>query len=208
MGTAPAATLWFLAPGLAHLLGNALFTVQGRARLLTGATEAQLADDCRAIQDGVDRAHAGLDLLRWLLGEGRPFAVPIDEVLGTFVDVARVPLRDQGAQLELDDERQPLAATVDPTSACQLLTAMCRTLVEGVGPGAPHARIRIDRHMVGAAVQLIARRIETAGARVHDPSHVDRSLRTELLQVGVAWADDGTALVAALPTEKATLKTP
>jgi hypothetical protein len=135
-----AETLWYLAPGLAHQLGNAVFTLQGRARLLAAGDSSRVEEDSRAILDGVDRAHATLDLLRWLLGEGRPGPAPAGHVLQAIADVARVPLRDRGIALELHcDAEDAAAAVVEPTALCVLATAACRALAALVPPTAEAA---------------------------------------------------------------------
>lgn len=135
------ATLWWLAPGLAHQLGNALFTLQGRARLLAMAEPGRLADDSRAIQEGVERAGASMHLLRWLIEDGRSQAVPVAHVMQHYAEAARVPLRDHGVVLEIEGFAEAPSATIDPGPFCRLLTAALRELCASAA-GA-HGTVRI-----------------------------------------------------------------
>ncbi len=132
-----ALNLWFLAPGIAHLLGNALFTAQGRARLLaTGveegtSTTAQVAEDARAVLDGTGRAFLGLSVLRGLLGEGKTTAVPCGSALHDLADIARVPLRDHAMELDLHVEPGCEDELVDAPELFTVLTTAFRLLAGG-----------------------------------------------------------------------------
>ncbi|MEQ1631456.1 MAG: hypothetical protein ABL997_03725 [Planctomycetota bacterium] len=156
-----AQNLWFLAPGLSHLLGNALFTVQGRARLLAMATAdgssdpEQVGEDVRAVLDGSARAMVSLSVLRWLLGEGKPSAAACGVVVRELVDVARVPLRDHAMSLELTFVDCREQDEVDPNDLAYAWTSVLRLLC-----GLPHGEpLRIDVQVRGSeqAVRLDVR---------------------------------------------------
>lgn len=144
-----AQNLWFLAPGLSHLLGNALFTVQGRARLLAmatsdGATDpAQLGDDVHAILEGSARAMVSLSVLRWLLGEGKPVSAACGVVVRELAEVARVPLRDHAMSLELTFVDGREQDEVDPNDLAYAFPSVLRLLC-----GLPHGEpLCIDVHV-------------------------------------------------------------
>lgn len=184
-----AAALWWLAPGLAHQLGNALFTLQGRARLLAMAEPGRLADDSRAIQEGVERAGASMHLLRWLIEDGRAQAVPVAHVLHLYADAARVPLRDHGAALELEGLAEAAPASVDPGSICRLLTAALREF--GAAAGGSHGTVRIALKVDGE-VRLGLDYVPAAGAPPfpRDADGLLERLRAEL-QAAQAHAEKG-----------------
>src|SRR5262245_53121156 len=192
-------TLWYLAPGIVHQLGNALFTLHGRARLLAGAEPGRIADDVRAMLDGVERANTGLNVLRWLCEEGRPAAVPIAQVAQAFVDVARVPLRDRGLTLELAEvPREP--APVEPGAICRLLTAGCRAVVANL-PGQPGGRLALSCTAVGTEIRF-SFGLQAAGVPLPlDQGHAADAIRADLAQAQ-ARAEagaDGEVLVLFAP---------
>jgi hypothetical protein len=200
-------TLWFLAPGLAHLLGNALFTLHGRARLLAGALEhdaiaPQVSGDLRAIEDGAARAQAALHLLRWLIDEGGPGPVPVATVLHTLVEVARVPLRDRGLSLELAAETEPGPAHVEPASFCRWIGAMCRVLAGSVH-GTPQARLALSWAAESGSVRVSCRLEAEPGAPPvpREAGLLAEALRAAFPTAAVRWesADGGGTLVAIVP---------
>lgn len=205
----PAQTLWYLAPGLAHQLGNALFTLQGRARLLASAEPLQVGEDCRAIQDGVERAQAGLNMLRWLLDETRSSPVPIASLLHSLVEVARVPLRDRGLVLELDEAADTPPALVDPGPVCQLVSAACRVLAANL-PGMPQGRMAIGFRVAGGEIRLSFHLRPSTGALPfpRDPAHAAEALHAELAAARAHWegGGDDEALALLLPIAKATFR--
>lgn len=146
-----AANLLFVAPGIAHLLGNALFTVQGRARLLSmAASDAespreQLEADAEAVLDGATRSLGALASLRWLLGEHRQ-PEPLSLALRELVEIMRVPLRDHGGRVEVSGETG-IDEPVDPCDLAHSLLSALRRICEG-------------RHADGFTVELSVRRID------------------------------------------------
>lgn len=203
---APAA-LWYLAPGLVHLLGNALFTVHGRVRLLTVGDPAQLADDCRAIADGVDRAHEALALLRWLVEDSRQTPVALDVVLRAVCDVARVPLRDHGLALELEAVPAMAALPVDPGPTCRLVVAVLRLLGTEHSGGAA-GQVRLTATAVGSEVLLRFAATAGHGAPLpRDPMTAGEALRSELL-ASAARQQPGPDLWFAFPALQPTLRAP
>ncbi len=205
----PAATLWYLAPGLAHQLGNALFTLQGRARLLAAADPARVADDCRAIQEGVDRASAGLNLLRWLLEEHRPAPVPIGVLLHSLAEVVRVPLRDRGIGFEIHATAEAVAPPVDPGPVCQLLTTACRLLAAHL-PGMPPGRMALAWTPIGGELRLQFRLQPATGesAFPRDPARTGEALQAELAAAQARWdaGGDDDALVLFVPIARPTFR--
>lgn len=207
----PSQTLWFLAPGLAHLLGNALFTVQGRLRLVATATPEDLPTDLRAMHDGVDRVQAGLQLLRWLLDEGGSAPAEAGTVLRTLVEVARVPLRDRGIGLSLEVVEGGEPALVDPVALCRIVTAACRAQANTVH-GTPHASMQLawrgsaERGEVRVGCSLLPG--EAGPSLAREAALCADALRAELPELAVRWesADQGATLVAVVPLVKATFR--
>ena len=148
----PAAeSLWFLSPGLSHLLGNAVFAIQGRAQLLAADPSAAgagpgldaagsassvggVAADAEAILAGVERARGALSVMRWLRDEVDEGEVAdAHAVLAAVGEVARLPLRDRGYRLTWA-EGGGVPLWVPPGAFCRLVVAACRSLTEPVGP--------------------------------------------------------------------------
>jgi hypothetical protein len=127
--------LWFLMPGVSHQLGNALFTVHGRARLLTSDAE-QLVQDQAAILDGSQRAQDALAVVRWLVGEARDEVVAVGAALSAIADCLRVPLRDRAFRLEVQPA-QGTNANVGVAAADFALrfVSVVRLLCEDAAPG-------------------------------------------------------------------------
>ncbi len=158
MNNARAQNLLFAAPGIAHLLGNALFTVQGRARLLSmslldvEATREQLDGDAQAVLDGATRSLGSLAVLRWALAENRT-PTALGHVLSELADVVRVPLRDHGAALRIlpgdgaDEE-------VDPADAVLCLLSALRRVAEGAHRSAFTVELAVQRIDGAPAVAL------------------------------------------------------
>lgn len=207
MEHSPSAMLWWLAPGLAHQLGNALFTLQGRARLLALGEPGRLADDSRAIQEGVERAGATLHLLRWLLDDGRTVATPVVEVLQIYAEAARVSLRDHGIALEVAADGEPTVALVDPGAVCRLVTATLREFAALVG--GTHGTLRI-RLQVQGEVHLGFDFVPAAGSPAvpRDAELLLDRLRTDLAstQARGEKGADGEILTLCLPIARATFR--
>lgn len=150
-----AQNLLFAAPGIAHLLGNALFTVQGRARLLsmslldTEATREQLDGDAQAVLEGATRSLGSLAVLRWTLAESRTPAA-LGHVLAELASVVRVPLRDHGASLRIE-QGDGAEEEVDPADTVACLLSALRRVAEGA-------------HRSSFTVELAVQRIDGAPA--------------------------------------------
>jgi hypothetical protein len=146
-----AANLLFVAPGIAHLLGNALFTVQGRARLLSMAAadaespREQIEADAEAVLDGATRSLGALASLRWLLGEHRQ-PEPLSAALTELVEILRVPVRDHGGRVEISGD----TGIEDPVDPCDLAHSILSAL----------RRICEGRHADSFTVELSVRRID------------------------------------------------
>jgi hypothetical protein len=148
-------------------------------------------------------------VLRWLLDEGRPSAVPVAQLAHAFVDVARVPLRDRGLTLELAEvPREP--APVEPGPICRLLTAGCRAVVANL-PGQPGGRLALNCAAVGTEVRF-AFLLQAAGAAPPlDQGHAADAIRADLAhaQARAEAGGDDEALVLFAPMARgATFRTP
>jgi hypothetical protein len=186
-----AANLLFAAPGIAHALGNSLFTVHGRARLLSmsaGDPETprdQIDGDAAAVLDGATKALGSLSVLRWIVGEARN-PTPLTAVLRELIDVARVPLRDHGAAMAFAADEN-VDAEVDPFEACHALLSAMRRVCEG-----PHAEaftldFRIEAQ--DSAASLTLRCVEPGRAATHGRplGLVLDALHAEGILAGAAW---------------------
>lgn len=127
-------SLLLLAPGLLHHLGNALFAAHGRAQLLgTGDLQADRAAICEAL----DRAGAGLHVLRWTLGDESLGAVGVWQVLSRLQEALRVSLREHGLRLELRGEAVAASGTAPAAALVRSVLATVRELLHGA-PGGLH----------------------------------------------------------------------
>jgi hypothetical protein len=174
-------SLWFLAPGLAHQLGNALFTLHGRAQLLPPAGTARRADDRQAILEAVERARGCLHVLRWLLDEA-PEPVPAGEVLEGIGSLLRVPLRDRGLAFELALEGGAALGAVEPGPLSRLVVAACRRLATLAVPG-PQGALRLGARPDAPGWVWIAFALASAPGSLPfpvDPEHLAEPLRAEL----------------------------
>lgn len=144
MGTVPdrsaADSLLFLAPGLAHHLGNALFSAHGRTVLLASGG-GDTAVDRSAILGQLEFAQRDLQVLRWLCGDPSPASV--GRLLASLQELLRVPLRDRGLALHV---RGPAAcfAAASGQGLCRLLLAAIRQLAALAVPGPPGAQIDLE----------------------------------------------------------------
>jgi hypothetical protein len=162
--SARAANLLFAGPGLAHLLGNALFAVQGRCRLLTMAEGPQVAADADAILTGSERAMSGLLVLRWLLAEGVPCAHDAAAALHDLEHVLRIPLRDMGCRLEMRLHADSAALVADPAAMAFALTACMRTVTDQPHRGHEiHLEVALLVQPGSAGLELTARGGEGQG---------------------------------------------
>lgn len=116
--------LQFLAPGLVHTLGNALFRAQGRVQLLQARDAGGLQREQREIQDALDRLGQGLQILRWLSGEPGGAPVQAGILLQRLAECLRVTLREHGLLLEcLHSARQSPVAVHGGTFYRSVVTA-------------------------------------------------------------------------------------
>jgi hypothetical protein len=130
--TATAHDLAFLTPGLVHQFGNLLFTIQGHA--LHGAP-IELARARTAIGGACERGGASLRLVRHLLGGGPPergAAAPAVVQLG---ELLRIPVRDSGHVLEIDETHADAAVQVDLAWFSALVVGAVRSLLHAAPAG-------------------------------------------------------------------------
>ena len=110
MHTATAHDLAFLTPGLVHQFGNLLFTIQGHA--MHGApTELERAR--AAIGGACERGGTSLRLVRHLLGGGPPERGAAAAAIVQLGELLRIPVRESGHVLEIDETRADTAVHVD-----------------------------------------------------------------------------------------------
>lgn len=127
--------LEFLAPGIVHALGNSLFAIRGAAHVL-GAADVPNPDTGKIVADAVEDGVETLDALRFLT-ESRPATrQPALTVLRALVNVLRVPLRERGLGIRMDEASVPGTVKPDPStvarSVCECVDAMSRDLPEGL----------------------------------------------------------------------------
>jgi hypothetical protein len=181
--------LWFAAPGLAHQLGNALFTLLGRARLLPAAGEPLRPDDRQAVLEGAERARSCLCVLRWLLDDDALDAAgsqPAAAVLAQVAEVLRVPLRDRGLTLELLPDVADCKDSVAAGPVARLLVAVCARLSALAVPG-PGGTLRIGLQQPGAgSADFVFTMLPTPGGLPFpvDPGLVVEPLLAEVQQAG------------------------
>lgn len=206
-----AGALWYLAPGLLHQLGNALFTVHGRARLLADGLGADdgAGTDARAIVDGAARAQQTLAVLRWLCGEAGPEPQPVAAVLPALADTLRVPLRDRGIELRHDASTDPKQLAVVPTPFCRLVIAACQAMSQSAS-ASPAGALVLQADADGAHVLLSLSLVQAPGALPFPLEHtrLQELLRAEL-EAAAARVDDSAprqTLRFRVPGGRVTLK--
>lgn len=126
-------SLFLLAPGLLHYLGNALFAGLGRVQLLGAGSD--LAADRSAIHDALDRASGGLHVLRWVLGDESQGPQALWTVLQRLQETLRVSLREHGLRIELQGEAEAGTGTVPAAATTRALLAVVRELVQHASAG-------------------------------------------------------------------------
>lgn len=158
MSTVDAAALAFLAPGLLHRFGNTLFAVQGRARLLAFTLDGEpvpvevLAEDARSLVADADAALHALAVLRWLCAEDPEEIASLRSVVEDVLEVARVPLRDLGAAVVVEDAEAMGAHFVAATMVAGPLTAALHWVAgRATSSGAP---IAVAARRSGDALEL------------------------------------------------------
>ncbi|MCA8948819.1 MAG: hypothetical protein KDE27_04910 [Planctomycetes bacterium] len=145
-------TVAFVAPGLVHRLGNAIFTVQGHAQL----PDRPIPRD--TVLAAANRGGRALAVARTLLGS--TFEPPADplELLEVLVDLTRIPFREAGHTLELT--RGAAARTVDPGTFCPAIVEALRAFHEVL----PRGQKGVLRIAVAADAGDLAVRIGYAAA--------------------------------------------
>ncbi|MBK8100483.1 MAG: hypothetical protein IPK26_25580 [Planctomycetes bacterium] len=119
--------LWFLAPGLMHHLGNAVFAARGQLQLAALDTE-RAAPALQALL----RAQTALGIVRHLLpGGGGPVA--LGACVHGLAEMLRVPLRDLGLRLVTADV--PAGAVVDAAALLPAILGAVRGLANAVPQG-------------------------------------------------------------------------
>ncbi len=154
-GSAIGEDLAFLAPGILHQLGNALFRVQGHAQLLPAA-DLDVQRERMAILEAVDRASHTVQLCHWLVGDGATAPVAASGLLVQVAECLRVPLRERGLRLEMDPVATPQPLAVDGALFVRGLLLALRQVVTGAVPGCG-GRIRLGLPAApapGVAVRL------------------------------------------------------
>lgn len=175
MSAADSTALAFLAPGLLHRFGNTLLAVQGRARLLAFTLEGEavpaevIAEDARALVGDADAALRALGVLRWLCGEDSEEVASLRTVVEDVVDVARVPLRDLGATVLVDEAESMGTHFVSAVAVAGPLTVALRWAASrasaGCTPIVVAARRSVDALELRVAAPSAASTAAADGAR-------------------------------------------
>ncbi|MCY2956888.1 MAG: hypothetical protein NT107_07635 [Planctomycetota bacterium] len=183
MNDAKKDSLWDLAPGVVHHLGNVLFTLQGRAVLLPASRERD------SLLEGATRAQHTLQALRWMLGEGLEQPVATGEVVQRLVELLRVGYRENGISLLCTEAHATSAC--DPILMTRLLTTLCRTASAGVGGG---GKIHLDC-VDDAGELLLLLRVEGLAATLRFPLSAERlreQMQAELASLRANLTVDAT----------------
>lgn len=208
-----AANLLFVAPGIAHLLGNALFTVQGRARLLSMAAadaeapREQIEADAEAVLEGATRSLGALAALRWLLGESRQPA-PLQLAFQELAEVLRVPLRDHGGTLRIVTD-EGLDDEIEPCDLAQALMSAVRRICEGRHADAFTIEATVRRVDGGATLTLRSLDEARKSTQGRPLGLVLDALLAEAPGPGASWRAGGgpDLLVLALTAAQPNLRT-
>ncbi len=148
-------TLGFVAPGLAHQLGNALFAVQGHAALLR-SQEPEFLRERNGMLAAIERAEQALQVLQFLLGlEGRGPQQP-GILLHRLAEMLRVSLREASLGLELGHGSRETPRPVAPAPFCRAVLSAVRHLAHAVR-NAGSGTIRLDltaQHPGAISVQV------------------------------------------------------
>ena len=130
----------FVAPGIVHRLGNAMFTIQGHAQLLVGVGPE--GRERRSILAAVERSARTLALMRALLGHQAGAAENAIELLALLGDVLGVPVRESGHTLTTRLPEDTDYRGVDPGAFCPVVLEAVRVLI-GVLPSGQVGRIEL-----------------------------------------------------------------
>jgi len=133
---APVAThtsLHYLLPGILHALGNSIFAAEGHANLLEG--ESTDADSKAMIITAVREARQALDVLRCLASDDGDLTPVTDELLESLLKFLRIPLRDQGLRLQLDQGASDPGCHVSGPLFCNCLVAAVQSIATRVPEG-------------------------------------------------------------------------
>lgn len=129
---ATAHDLAFLTPGLVHQFGNLLLTIHGHAMHGDPANPARSRD---AIGGACERGSASLRLLRHLLGGGPPERGEAARALAQLSELLRIPVREAGHVLAVDESDGDAAATVDLAWFVALAVGAVRSLLQAAPTG-------------------------------------------------------------------------
>lgn len=204
-------TLGFVAPGLAHQLGNALFAVQGHAALLR-SQEPEFLRERNGMLAAVERAEHVLQVLQFLVGlEGRGPVQP-GILLHRLAEMLRVSVREASLGLELGHGSRETPRPVAPASFCRGVLAAVRQLTAAVrSAGAGMLRLDLTSQHAGA----VCVQVEWHPPKGALPFPVDiancalavqRELAAEFpgmpvpVKVGLASVPRGAGLLLTVPT--------
>ena len=209
-------TLGFVAPGLAHQLGNALFAVQGHAALLR-SQEPEFLRERNGMLAAIERAEQALQVLQFLVGlEGRGPQQP-GILLHRLAEMLRVSLREASLALELGHGSRQTPRPVAPAPFCRGVLAAVRHLTQAVrSAGAGSIRLDLTAQHAGA----VSVQVEWHPPKGALPFPVDigscavavqREVAAEFptlpvpLKVGLASVPRGVGLQLTIPTVGSTL---
>lgn len=155
MGAAPpwAESLGAVLPGIVHLLGNLMFTIQGNAHLSADTPQGQ------AIGRAAHRGAEVVRLLGCLLGDAAPQSVPADDLLHLLAELARVTLRDRNCQVHAEAGEDPPGPRVDLQRTAQATLLGLQQFVAGL-PTTTAGTVTLQRvpagesHAASAALRL------------------------------------------------------
>lgn len=125
-------------PGIVHLLGNLMFTIQGNAHLSADTPQGQAIG--RA-------AHRGADVVRLLgslLGDAAPQSVLADDLLHLLAELARVTLRERNCQVHAEPGADAPGPRVDLQRTAQAALLGLQQFVAGV-PDTTAGTVTIQR---------------------------------------------------------------
>ena len=188
-------------PGLIHSLGNALFAIQGHGQRV-GITSPDLEAEKAAILRAVGQAQGGLEVLRHLAdGAHRP--APAGILLHRLCEILKLPVRDHGLRLELQQSSRQSPETVDGTLLCRALATTIGTLVTELPPGLSGS-LSVDLVSQTEEHLDILVRVETDGQRLPFPLGLENMART----LGRRLAGSGAELLGPEPENTLRLRLP
>jgi len=149
--------LIFIAPGLVHRLGNAMFTIQGHVQLMADV-ESSPADRQTILQEA-RRGSRALTLMRTLVGHEQVDSEAAADVLVVVGELLAIPVREAGHTLVVQPAGAVGSRAIRPGTFYPAVIHAVRLLLQALPQGRPAGiELRVDageHEQVEVAVRFV-----------------------------------------------------